>query len=291
MVKVHRPYAIRSTRKTSEEPSVTTVLGLLDKPGLSWAAAKETALFAVMHPDKWRHLPEAEAVDRLRKHHDGLWKGRAAMGTLIHAANEAFCDGQDFDIEAGIDQLIETESPTIWKQMDRDDIVEQALGYILGLEQWWADWQPKVYASESVVRVPHKYIGQADMGMRAHLLGADVLIDVKTTAQQAEDKGIYLDSWTLQTAAYAYADEEVFYDVVEDRKLKSGQRVTEVGTGPWPTPDRCAIVHLRGDETYTFFDLPVDRVVHEQFLTLCDLYKWLKSLPEKPLEIRKEKVA
>lgn len=265
-----------------QPPSVTTVLGLLGKPGLSWAAAKETALFAVLHPDQWQHLPEDEAVDRLRRHHDGLWKGRAAMGTLIHSANEAFCDNEEFDLEAAIDNLIETESPTIWKQMDRDDIVEQALGYVLGLEKWWTDWRPDVYSAEAVVRVPGKYIGQADMGMRAHLLGADVLIDVKTTAQQNEDKGIYLDSWTLQTAAYAFAEEEVFYEVQEDKRLKAGWRNVEVGTGPWRTPDRCAIVHLRGDENYTFFDLPVDRTVHEHFLNLCDLYHWLKSLPDAP---------
>ena len=284
---MHRPYA----QLRGQPPSVTTVLGLLDKPGLSWAAAKETALFAVLHPDEWQHLPEDEAVDRLRKHHDGLWKGRAAMGTLIHAANEAFCAGENFDIEAGIDALIESERPTIWQRMDRDDIVEQALGYVLGLEKWWLDWQPQVYASESVVRVPGKYIGQADMGMRAHLLGQDVLIDVKTTAQQSEDKGIYLDSWILQTAAYAYADEEVFYELAEDKSRKSGFRPVEVGTGPWPKPERCAIVHLRGDEDYSFFDLPVDDEAHEQFLRLCDVWHWLRALPKFPERITREVAA
>lgn len=283
-MRAHRPYS----RMRGQPPSVTTVLGLLAKPGLTWAAAKETALFAVLHPDQWRHLPPDEAVDRLRKHHDGLWKGRAAMGTLVHAANEAFCDGEEFDIEAAIDRLMATESPTVWKRMDRDDIVEQALGYILGLEKWWEDWQPDVYSAEAVVRVPGRYIGQADMGMRARILDADVLVDVKTTARQEEDKGLYVDSWTLQTAAYAYADEEVFYEEREDRRLRSGRRLVETGTGPWPAPDRCAIVHLRGDEEYAFFDLPVDRTVHAHFLHLCDLYQWLKSLPETPTRIRKE---
>ena len=37
-------------------PSVSAIVGLLDKPGLAWGAARETAVFAVFHPDEG--LPE-----------------------------------------------------------------------------------------------------------------------------------------------------------------------------------------------------------------------------------------
>ena len=277
---ISRPYSyIRGT-----EPSVTTILDLLPKPGLSWAAAKETALFAVLHPDKWQHLPEAEAVDVLRRHHRGIWDGRAANGTLAHAVNESYCVGEDVDLEKLIDWTIENDrNARTWADRDRDDLIESVLGYVLGLEKWWADFSPTDVRSEIVVRWPGLYIGQTDL--RCTIDGVDWLWDLKTTAKQDEGTGVYADSWTLQLALYGMGRETVTYTTEDAPELKRGFRVVESGTGPWSRPRRYGVIHLRGDEAYRAYEVDVTRDVERTALRLARAYHGWKAIPETPVEV------
>lgn len=280
---VHRPYShIRGT-----EPSVTTILDMLPKPGLPWGAARETAMFAVLHPDRWQHLSEPDAIDVLRRHHRGIWDGRAATGTLVHAVNEAYCAGEDVDLEKMILQTMDTDSKArTWRDRDPDDLTESVLGYVLGLERWWAHWRPSDIRSEVVVRWPGLYIGQTDM--RCVIDGDDWLCDLKTTAKQDDGSGIYADSWTLQLALYGMARETVSYEVTDAPELKRGFRVVESGTGEWSLPERFGVVHLRGDEDYQFFELDVTRDVRRCAFRLARAYHGWRAMPETPKTIRKE---
>jgi len=169
-----RPYSkIRGT-----EPSVTTIIDILSKPGLSWGAARETAMYAVLHHDEWLHMDVADAIDKLRKHHAGIWNGRAAMGTLCHKVPEAFAAGEDIDIQALIEWTIAHDhNARTWKDRNADELTETALGYVLGIEAWWADHMPEVISTETVVRYPGKYIGTGDL--RARIVGDDWLLDWK----------------------------------------------------------------------------------------------------------------
>jgi len=274
---IHRPYSYLR----GAEPSVTTILDLLPKPGLSWAAAKETAVFAVRHPEKWKHLPEADAVDVLRKHHRGIWDGRAANGTLAHAVNEAYCAGEDVDLEKLIAHTIETDrNARTWRDRDLDDLIESVLGYVLGLEAWWSDWQPSNVCSEVVVRWPRLYIGQTDL--RCTCGGDDWLWDVKTTSKLDEDQGLYTDAWTCQLAMYGAALETVTYETDDAPELKRGFRVREVGTGAWSRPQRYGVIHLRGDESYTAFEVDVTPDVVRTVFRLARAYHGLKRIPERP---------
>lgn len=273
----HRPYSyIRGT-----EPSVTTILDLLPKPGLPWAAAKETAMFAVLHPDKWRHLPETDAIDVLRRHHKGVWDGRAANGTLAHAVNESYCAGEDVDLEKLVAWTIENDrNARTWADRDLDDLLESVLGYVLGLEKWWADFQPADVRSETVVRWPGLFIGQTDL--RCTVGGDDWLWDLKTTNKQDEGSGVYTDSWTLQLALYGLGRETVSYRVDDAPELKRGFRVVETGTGEWSRPRRYGVIHLRGDEGYTAFEVDVTRDVERTALRLARAYHGWKQIPETP---------
>lgn len=273
-----RPYA----KIRGAEPSVTTILNLLPKPGLPWGAAKESARFAVLHPEKWRHLPDKEAVERIYQHHRGVWNGRAAMGTLCHSVNESYSKGHDVDIEALIQFTIENDpNARTWAERDWDELIETCLGYVLGIEKWWEDFQPRVTAAEQVVRMPGRYIGQTDW--RGDIGGFDTLVDLKTTAKQDDGSGIYLDSWTLQLVAYGFAPETVEYEAYEE---KGRTKVREVGTGLWTPPERCAVLHLRGDESYAFYEIPADKAAHETFLHLADAHAWLRQLPKEPSTIQ-----
>lgn len=282
-----RPYAVRGAQKTSDEPSVTTILGQhLHKPALAYGAAKETAVFAVLHRDRWENLATDHAVDMIRRHPFGVWDGRAAMGTVIHAVNEAYCAGSDVDIEKLIDHAIETDSKArLWRDADRDDLVEQVLGYVLGLEAWWRDFRPVNVQSETVVRWPRLFIGQVDLRCTISATWSDgeigpqdTICDIKSSSNQDEEKGLYPREWALQVSGYGLGRETVSYELREDPKLKSGFRVVETGTGPWSRPQRYAIIHLRGNEEYGFYEVPVTRATERAFLRLARAYPHVKEL-------------
>jgi hypothetical protein len=236
----HRPYA----RKRNGPPSVTTILDAMATPGLEWGSAKETALFAVHHQDEWTHLDPDVAVNKLRRHFRGVWDGRADVGTAVHHINEAWTWGEDADVPP------------------------ELVGYVDGLERFWRDFQPETVATEEVVRYPDgnlSYIGQRDWV--ADLGGDRWLLDIKTTAQQDADKGVYPDSWRLQLAAYRWATEIVLYD----------EKNKEVGTVPNYPVDRCGVIHLRGDGDYTLYELQAGKAEWERFLQLRRVWTWVNK--------------
>ncbi len=260
-----RPYA------NSSLPSVTTVIEELSTPGLSWAAARETARFAVYHPNEWMHLSDEQAIDRLYRHHRGVWDGKAATGTLLHRIAAHLADGSQLsptEVEAAVRTAMDhTKDARSWWKEPFDKTVERVLGYVNGLETFWADQNPSSCESEVVVRYPDVYIGTADLC--ATIGGVRTLVDLKTTAQQTQSKGIYADSWALQLHAYAYATERVNYDVVDGD-------VVEVSTTAWDQPDRLCILHLRGDTGYTLREIPKSDDVFQHFLRLCQIHEWRK---------------
>lgn len=260
--------------------SVTTVLDALGKPGLPWGAARETAIFAVLHREEWESLAEVEAIDRLRKHHRGLWDGRAAMGTLVHRVNEAWTWGETADVDELVrDIAAEKAGPKIWRGQE-DVVVDDAAGYIDGLERFWTDFAPVTVATEEVVRFTaagksYEYIGQRDWV--AEIDGKRLLLDIKTTARQLVDgddldQGTYFDSWRLQLAAYALANEIVDYDADGN----------ETGTHPNYPVEGCAVLHLRGDGAYTLWQVQAGAEEQSLFLRLVDIHRWLTDGHKKP---------
>lgn len=252
-----RPYARQRTY-----PSVTTVIGVMDKPGLRWGAAKETALFAYFHRDEWEQLAEGDAIERIRKHHDVLWSARAGIGTLLHSVNEAWSWDEDADLAeliAGMDR-----APKLWEGQP-DVAIAEVQPYVDGLELFWNDWQPQTLGTEEVVRFPDKvtgYIGQTDW--RAVLGDTVWRLDLKTTAKTEEDSAIYTDSWRPQLAAYDRAPEIVYYTAegVED------------GTAVNERAERFGIVHLRGDGGYHLVEIAADDTAFEAFMAMRRLYAW-----------------
>ena len=271
-----RPYS----KVRGSEPSVTTILGVKNTPGLDWAAAKLTAEHAV-YEDEWKldgrgvWLPEHEQIDNLRRYFKGIWNGRAYMGTLVHSVNEAWCNGDRFDIDA----LLQAHLP--WnRNAELYDMKKlAALLYIQGLEQWWLDAQPTDILSEDCVRTPGKYVGTRDMVCTID--GERWLIDIKTTEQQDPEKGIYSDSWALQLAAYRYAQEVITYEWLhEDQKRGPVKPRLVVSTVEPNAPvDRCGVIHLRGNNKYDFYEVEASEQTYEVFYSLIPIYHWFKNCP------------
>jgi hypothetical protein len=256
----HRPYA----RDPNAPPSVTQVVGTLDKPGLSWGAAKETANYAVHHRDSWTDLPNERAVGILYKHHRGVWDHRALIGSAMHAINASWCQGRAVRV-VDIVQDMRQHSP-LWRRMPEEDIYAELLPMADGLAQFWLDVEPVPLSWEQVVRYRPgnpdlEYIGTLDW--RAEVNGQPLILDLKTTGSQ-RGKGKYWDQWRLQLAAYRYANESVVYNA-------SGK---EAGTMEVPEVEGAGVVHLYKDGHVDFDLVKAGPREHEMFLALRRVYGW-----------------
>lgn len=280
--RLSRPYA----RKRGGPPSVTTVIDSMNKAGLPWGAAKETAVYVVHHLDDvaalvGEHGPEY-AADVLRRHHRGVWDGKADIGTLVHAVNEAWCAGEVAELDRIAAELKAAKSV---KAADPLLLAAQAGPYVDGLERFWDDCQPETLATEYVVRHNGKgveYVGTADWLAVLHgdavperLRGRPVLLDLKTTAEQDVQKGLYADSWRLQLAALRLADEVVLYD---------GEG-NEVGTGPMPQVDWCGVVHMRGEGHYDLIELQAAGDEKGYFIRLRTIWEWMNKASKVPAAV------
>lgn len=242
----HRPYS----RKRNGPPSVTTILDAKATPGLHFASAKETAKYAVHHLEEWVNLDPEYAVDKLRRHFSGVWRGRADVGTRVHSVNEAWTWGQEASVDPDI-------AP-----------------YVDGLEQFWREFSPVTISTEEVVRYTNDpdlaYIGQRDWV--ADFGGERWLLDIKTTAEQNAEKGLYPDSWRLQLAAYRWATEIVLYDA----------KNKEIESRPNYPVDRCGVIHLRGDGRYVLYELQAEEAEWERFLNLRRVWTWANREAQEP---------
>lgn len=162
-------------------PTATGVSGMLDKPGLPWGAAGETALFAIHHQDEWMHLAEDDAYHRLRKHHRGVWNEKAARGTSVHALAMQWAKGEEVDCPAELNPYLDALEAFY---VERDPQWVKVEQYILHLEEG------------------REYGGQFDYMRDENGL---TLGDIKTGKR-------YPIETTLQLAGYRYAEHMATYD-------------------------------------------------------------------------------
>lgn len=159
-------------------PSVTTVLGVLDKPALPRWAAKVVAEFAAANKDSWVNLPTDAAVDLLK---GSPWRTRdraAEAGTNAHEYCEALLRGE-----------VSIDSP-----FDPPGLGEAARN----LRGILKAVKPTPLSIEGTVW-SHQY-GYAGSFDGIHIIDGKVtLVDLKTST------GVYPD-YSIQLAAYKYAD-------------------------------------------------------------------------------------
>ena len=219
-----------------DAPSVTTIVGMLDKPGLSWGAAKETALFANHHQDEWLHLDEIAAYERLRKHHKGVWDDKALRGTMVHDFAEQWAAGKEVDCPI------------------------ECVGYLDALAAFYADHEPEWLQVERTVIYDEQpgleYAGTFD-GIAKLKDGTTALIDLKSGKR-------YPVETTLQLAAYRYATHMGIYDDMG----------TLVDSEPLPIIDRSCVLYLHDDGAYELLELEADYPTFQIFLALRQVWNW-----------------
>lgn len=255
-------YAVKTGGKHTA-PSVTAVIGILDKPALSWAAARETAVFAVEHQDEWRDLTPVDAIERLRKHHRGIWNRKADIGSLVHAVNEAWVCGSEFGPDDCDDFL---------PRADRGDadarqkVWDEAQPYVDGLANFWSDAKPDWVQVERGVVYDEpglEYGGQFDILAVVH--STLWRLDIKTGRLESETGRPYPEA-SLQLTAYDRAKYLAVYDALGNlTDLEDNQRA-----------ERCGVLHVPGDGTWSIYPVSTGEREWELFLTARRLWEWGK---------------
>jgi hypothetical protein len=159
-------------------PSVTTILGIKDKPGLVGWAKRETAASAVRNLDVLARMVQnggsQAAVDWLKRIPDYQRDASADLGTQVHAAAESIGRGQTVSVGGEVRPFVESY---------QRDFVEV--------------FKPRFLAIEPMVcSLRHEYGGTADAFVEID--GEIWLLDYKTGA------GVYADT-ALQLAGLARA--------------------------------------------------------------------------------------
>lgn len=173
----------------TEVPSVTTILGVLDKPALPRWAALEVATYAIENREAWQALPARDALELLKKAPWAKSKSAADAGTDAHTYCEQLLLGHAPD--APVDS---TFAPLYGDALKN---VRELVKHV----------KPTVIAVEATAwSHTHGYAGTFD-GL--HVIdGKLTLVDLKTS------KDVYPD-YALQLAAYRYATHIVLPDGTE----------------------------------------------------------------------------
>lgn len=139
-LKAHQVYKNAAGKRL---PGVTTVLGMLDKPGLlKWA---------------WRCGQEGKDIEKVRDE-------AAAIGTVAHARVEAHLRGMEFD-ETGI----------------APDRLEQSANAFLAFLAWWEREKFTVVETELQLVSERWQVGGTLDILARHADGSLALVDIKTS--------------------------------------------------------------------------------------------------------------
>jgi len=230
-------------------PSVTTVLGIMDKPAVGVFKAKEAAR-AIIRRTYDRESgalwdDEDEAIKWALKEADKVRDTAASLGSSVH-------------LLADLEGMPLRASETAYKGFQvSDDTIPYLEAYRGFLARYSAS---SIVSSEHAVWSLQGYAGTYDLLMTID--GELWLIDIKTSG-----KGPYPE-WGLQLAGYRWAD----YIVLP------GDPVLY----PMPQIQRAGVLHLRPD-LYTdtgwrLIEYPITKALdYRAFLSALELWRWRES--------------
>ncbi len=171
-----RATTLRDARRLGLYPSVTSILGILAKPGLEKWKLNQVALATLRSPKD-----EAESEDywcnRVRNAAFEQVEQAADLGTMIHGALELAMAGDAYDPEL----RVYVEPVMEWKRETGLQIVEREI---------------------RLVNETHGFAGTADVMFRYGENGIGIL-DYKTRKTKPKEKVRAYDNQALQLAAYA----------------------------------------------------------------------------------------
>jgi len=176
-----RTTTLRDARKLNLLPSVTTIIGILDKPQLTKWKMREAAKAAIAIPGPQGEEPLDRFADRAIEHAMSQVGEAADLGTKIHNAIENLMRGS-------------AEEPS-----------EELRPYVKPVLDWMRQVGVKVTHSEIVlVNAVHGFAGRVDaLFTWGDAFGKLGILDFKTKKTKEGEKVEAYDEHLLQLAAYA----------------------------------------------------------------------------------------
>ena len=171
-----RPTTIKDARRMNLFPSVTSILNILDKPGLEVWKQNQVALASLRTPKKpreseeyWCRRVRGAAFDQVGK--------AADLGSAIHDALERGMNGEAYNTELSV----YVESVMKWKESTGIEIAEREI---------------------RIVNLDHGFAGTADVFFRYGESGVGIL-DYKTKKTRPGVEVVAYDNQAMQLASYA----------------------------------------------------------------------------------------
>jgi hypothetical protein len=176
-----RTTTLRDARKLNLLPSVTTIIGILDKPQLTKWKMREAAKAAIAIPGPQGEEPLERFADRAIEHAMSQVGEAADLGTKIHNAIENLMRGS-------------AEEPS-----------EEMRPFVKPVLEWMRTVGVKVTHSEIVlVNAVHGFAGRVDaLFTWGDGFGKMGILDFKTKKTKEGEKVEAYDEHLLQLAAYA----------------------------------------------------------------------------------------
>lgn len=222
-------------------PGVTTVLGKTVNLGnaLAGAAARETALWAVVHSDEIDTMGRDTWVANAKAAHRTVWDASRDRGTRLHEAARQLVAGE----------LLTPADPDTGEAWPDDErrMAEHVAAF-------FDAWEVSPLASERpVFHDTDRWAGTIDLVARMRD-GRRWLLDFKTGAS------VYTKD-ALQLAVYRHATHM--------------QVETPDGLADWPMPavDDCAVVHVRPDG-WQLRPVRADRPMYDVFRSMLPVAAW-----------------
>lgn len=247
--------------------SVTSILSVLDKPGLIYWAAEEAAKAAVSKRDTWQAMERDDGAQaaiewianaRFRRPRD--LRSATQLGTDVHGAIESYAiTGTRPDVDAEVAPFV-----------DR-------------FEEWCDRNSPEYLAAEmTVYSTEYGYAGTADAVMKVG--GATVVCDYKSTANDTDKRGNPTGPYpeaALQVAAYRHAELAAVWRARRFERFRWRtyllSETERAMAEPVPDTDGGIVLHLTPRRA-TAYAVRTDAVAFDAFLFCMEVARWKHDL-------------
>ena len=266
--------------------SVTTILDVLDSPGLTFWACERAALQAVAWADSLpRRLQEDGQAAVVKAIRDARFRppadrlSDARLGTVVHSAAEQYALTGTRPTTAELEEMVARQAPQGAPAELPAQEAAVADKMLDRFDEWLAQFQPSYSATEVAVYSPtYGYAGTADAFLTID--GTRFLADYKTKREPWDGKGNpkrpYPDT-ALQLAAYANAELAAVWrprrtEVFRRRYYLLGPAEQALAV-PVPEVD-AGLCLVMTTEYCTAYPMRIDPEVHRAFLYTLEVARF-----------------